>query len=951
MRLASGGEIDRSRPLAFRFDGASLQGYAGDTLASALLANDVQPLARSFKYHRPRGLLAAAHEEPNAVLDLRHGAFHDPNARATLELLAPGMDLRSVHARGSARRDAFAFLDRCWRFIPAAFYYKTFMWPRWEWFEPAVRRMAGLGIVDAADRPRAAPQRYLNVDLCVIGAGAAGLAAAQAGLRSGLRVLLVEQRTRCGGALLWRDARIDGEPAAGWVAAAEGELRAGGAELLLRTVALGLYDHNLVALSERVDSVDGGAQERIWQVRARRIVLATGAIERPLLFGDNDRPGVMLADAVLEYLRRYAVRAGERVVIATGNDSAYAVAQALQAAGAHCVLVDARTESALAVSARAQGIDVRTQERVACALGRDRVRAVRLASGATLEADLVAMAGGWTPLIHLYCHARGRPRWDSVRGAMLPGGPVDGLSVAGAANGADSLQQALEQGVAAAGGAAGSAPGAEESVFGWGGEPDLAQAFSAPRVWVDLQHDVTVKDVTLAVRENFRAVEHLKRYTTLGMATDQGRTSSVNGLALLAERSGREIAAVGITTFRPPFVPVSMAALTGADRGELQAPLCRLPAENVHRADGATLLDYGNLLRPAWYGERATALERECRAARSAAVVLDASSLGKIEVLGPDAAALLDFVYYTRMSTLAPGRLRYGLTLAESGAIFDDGVVLCVNPCHFVVSCSSSHVAAMVAQLEAWREDRFDLARVFVHDATPQWATLAISGPDSRRVVAALGLGIELADAAFPHMSARSGEFAGAPARVARVSFTGERGYEVSVPADRCAGLWRCARAAGAQPLGVEALGVLRAEKGFIFVGQDTDSETMPHDIGMGQARLTRRDAYVGDRSLFQPAAMRTGRRQLVGVRAIGGAPLAVGAHAVRREGAQERSIGFVTSSYVSVLLGQPIALALIEDGAARHGETLEFEHLGARSRGCLVPPCFHDPHGERLHV
>jgi len=951
MRLASGGEIDRGTPLAFRFDGADLEGYAGDTLASALLANDVQPLARSFKYHRPRGLLAAAHEEPNAVLDLRHGAYHDPNARATLELLAAGMELRSVHARGTAQRDALAFLDRCWRFIPAGFYYKTFMWPGWKWFEPAIRRMAGRGVVDPSYHPRAQPQRYLNADLCVIGAGAAGLAAAQAGLRRGLRVVLVEQRTRCGGTLLWRSARIDGEPAMRWVAAVERELRSGGAEVLLCTTALGLYDHGLLALSERMGDATGGARERVWQLRARQVVLASGAIERPLLFGDNDRPGVMLADSALEYLRRYAVRAGERVVVATGNDSAYAVAEALQAAGARCVLVDARADGALAAAARTQGIEVRANERVACAVGRDRVRAVRLASGATVEADLVAMAGGWTPLIHLYCHARGRPRWDAARGAMLPGDPVHGLAVAGAANGADSLQQALEQGVAAAGGAAGSTPRAEEAAFGWGGEPDIAQAFTTPRVWVDLQHDVTVKDVALAVRENFSAAEHLKRYTTLGMATDQGRTSNVNGLAVLADRTGREISTLGVTTFRPPFVPVGMAALAGADRGELQAPLRRLPAENVHRAEGAALLDYGNLLRPAWYGDRETALARECRAARTEAVVLDASSLGKIEVLGPDAAALLDFVFYTRMSTLAPGRLRYGLALAESGGIFDDAVVLCVSPRHFVVSCSSGHVAAMVANLEAWREDRFDLARVFVHDATPQWATLAISGPQARRVISALELGIDLADGAFLHMSARDGVFAGVPARIARVSFTGERGYEVSVPADRCAELWGRAREAGARPLGVEALGVLRVEKGYIFVGQDTDGETMPQDIGMGQARLARQDAFVGDRSLFLPAAARAGRRQLVGVSALGEAPLAVGAHAVVRDGASERSIGFVTSSYFSILLGRPIALALIEDGAARHGETLEFEHLGARSAGRLVPPCLHDPRGERLNA
>jgi sarcosine oxidase subunit alpha len=613
------------------------------------------------------------------------------------------------------------------------------------------------------------------------------------------------------------------------------------------------------------------------------------------------------------------VRCGERALVATTNDSAYALAHALLAAGAQCTVVDSRADSPAMQRARESGITVHAGTRVRRALGRRRVEGALLDGGARLPVDLIAVSGGWTPLIHLYCHARGKPRWDGTRGALLPGTEVPGLRVVGAA--------------------AGEAE--------WGGAPLLPEG--EDRVWVDLQHDVTTKDIALAVRENFVAVEHLKRYTTLGMANDQGKTSNVNGLALLAAYTGREIGEVGVTTFRPPFVPVSLATVAGTARGELLAPLRRLPAENTHRAEGAWFRDYGNLLRPAWYGRDESVIVRECHAARHAAVVLDASSLGKLEVIGPDAAALLDFVFYTRMSTLAPGRLRYGLALGESGAIFDDGVVLRVANEHFVVSCSSSHVAAMRAHLEEWREDRFDLARVFVHDATPQWATLAISGPRAKHVLERLALGVPLDDASFPHMSAREGRFAGRAARVARVSFTGERCYEVSVPAGLAEELWRCTRAAGAQPLGVEALGVLRAEKGFIFVGQDTDSETMPHDIGMGQARERRTDAYVGDRSLFTPAAAREGRRQLVGV-ATFDVPLAVGAHAIAPAGVA-RSIGFVTSSYPSATLGRPVALALIEDGRRRIGEVLEFEHLGARRQGTIVAPCAYDPDGARLHV
>jgi sarcosine oxidase subunit alpha len=646
-------------------------------------------------------------------------------------------------------------------------------------------------------------------------------------------------------------------------------------------------------------------------------------------------------------MRCYAVRCGESVVVATNNDSAYEVAHELTVAGAHCVVVDTREHSELAATARGAGIEVRLGDSIDSALGRTQVEGVRLTSGATLAADLIAVSGGWTPLIHLYCHARGRPRWDDRIAALVPGDGVAGLQVVGAANSAPSS----DAGVSSPAGPQPSALSPMQPTDFWGGAPDLSAAFGKRRVWVDLQHDVTTKDIELAVRENFASVEHLKRYTTLGMATDQGKTSNVNGLAILAAQTGRGIEAVGVTTFRPPFVPVSMATIAAKNIGELQSPVRRLVAENLHREEGAYFREYGDILRPAWYGSDASAIARECQYARNGVAVFDASSLGKIEVTGPQAAALLDFIFYTRMSTLSPGRLRYGLALAESGAIFDDGVVLRLAPEHFVVSCSSGHVAAMVAHLEEWRQDRFDLARVFIHDASAHWATIAVSGPQSKRAVASLDLGVPLNDQQLPHMAAHIGSFARRPARVARVSFTGERCYEISVPARLAADLWRKVRAAGAEPMGVETLGVLRAEKGYIFVGQDTDSETMPHDIGMGGPRDKRRDAYVGDRSLFTPFAMRSGRRQLVGIAAAGDQPIPVGAHCVAHTNGKPRSIGYVTSSCWSPALGRPIALGLVEDGRERGGETFQFEHLGTRYSGKLVESCFLDPTGARLHA
>jgi len=924
-RLPCGGEIDRDKPVAFTFDGTRLVGCAGDTIASALLANGVRVVGRSFKYHRPRGIFAAGVEEPNAILDLRHGARHDPNARATLEPLADGMVIRSIHARGDAANDRLSFVDRFQRFIPAAFYYKTFIRPGWRFYEPRIRAMAGLGRLDPAAGTQGEPQRFAQVALCVVGAGPAGLATALAAAQAGRSVMLVDQNTRLGGSLLTRAAEIDGRPGPDWVAAAEQALR-GRAIVLRRATAFALYDHNDLAVVER-GLPDSG--ERLWRVRAEQIVVAAGAIERPLMFAHNDRPGVMLADAALTYLRRYAVLPGQRAIVATANDSTDELVQALRDAGAEVTVVDLRTGA---------GIDA--------VVGAQDVEGARLVSGETVPADLIAVSGGWTPTLHLYGQARGKPVWDSAIGAFRPGSPVAGLTVAGAANGSFDLPAALAEGHAAGGGASDTAPRTTAPRRQWSAPP------AAPRpgrVWVDLQNDVTVKDVALALRENFASPEHLKRYTTLGMATDQGKTSNVNGLALLAAAGGRDLATLGPTTFRPPYAPVSFAAIAGIGRGELHHPLRRLPAENIHRTEGACFREYGGLLRPAWYGADKAAIAGECRAARTAATVFDGSPLGKIEVIGPQAPALLDFVFYTRMSTLAPGRLRYGFMLTEGGIVFDDGVVLRLAADHFVVSCSSSHVAAVAAHLEEWRQDRFDIRQVFVHDTTARWGTMAIAGPRSQAIVEALGLGMPLDDVALPHMAMREGAFAGRPVRVARVSFIGERSYEISVPAGYAAALWRAARTAGAAPLGVEALVLLRAEKGFIIVGLDTDGETMPHDIGVGGPRGKRSDAYVGDRSLFTPAALRPDRKQLVGI--ASDEPIPAGAHAVETAGGRTLGLGFVSSSYVSPTLGRPIALGLIENGRARLGQDIAFEHLGQRLSARLVAPCQLDPEGARLHA
>jgi sarcosine oxidase subunit alpha len=961
-RLSVGGAIDRARPIPFAFDGRAYVGYAGDTLASALLGAGVAIVGRSFKYHRPRGVWGHWVEEPNAIVDLVRNGRREPNARATTAFLEEGVALaaRSVNAAPSADRDLFAFLDAFARFLPSGFYYKTFLWPNWKAFEPVVRALAGLGRIDPQWTPAApvAP-RNRRCEVLVVGAGPSGLAAARAVAAAGMGVLVVDDRPAPGGSLLYRGGAPEGAAAGAWIADAVATIEAAGGAFLANTTAYGVYDHNLVCALQR--GAAGGA-DSLWRIRPRHIVVAAGAIERPLLFDHNDRPGVLSAEAGLAYLTQYGVLVGERVVVAANNDSAYAAAAALGGAGAKVTIVDCREAAPAMEAAAAAGVDVRRGQRVARAEGRRAVRAVRLASGATIEADALLASGGFTPTVHLYCQAKGRPTWDERLLAFVPDGEVDGLTVIGAANGVFSLAGALDQGHAAIAalrgdGAAKAALGKRENALV--AAPAWPDAKDGWRTWIDPLSDVTLEHVALAARESYLSIEHVKRYTTLGMGTDQGKTSAVNGVAALGLATGREIAAVGTTTYRPPFTPVPMPALAGLRTGPLLNPARRLPLEARHRALGAVFDDYGGWLRPAFYGEanaKAAAVEREARLVRDAVAIFDGSPLGKIEVMGPDAGAFLDFNSYMTMSTLRPGQMRYGFMLQENGVVFDDGVTARLDAHRFLVSCSTSHVAGVHARLEDWRQDQFDPSRVYVHNATAQWATLTVSGPLSLKLVERLELGVDLADAKLPHMTLAEGRFADGAARVARVSYTGERSYEISVRAARAGilldRLLETGRDLGVGLLGVEALMVLRAEKGYIVVGKDTDGTTMPHDLGFAGPREKRAGDFIGKRSLFTEIASAPDRRQWVGFEpANGREPLPCGAHIVELGGPRPRSAGFVTSSYWSPALGRPIALGLVERGAARMGETITMQHLGRRFPARIALACAFDPKGERLHA
>ena len=992
-RLATGGRIDRTRRIAFRFEGRSLHGHPGDTLASALLANDVRLVARSFKYHRPRGIWGAGVEEPNAIVDLWHRHRHDPNARATCVELDEDMSARGVHAWPSLRLDLLAGLDLLHRFLPAGFYYKTFMKPDWQFWEGLVRRLAGLGRVRDFREDEPAVVLHAHCDLLVVGAGPAGLAAARIAADAGLRVLLVDEQSEPGGSLLAGQTAIDGQPALDWVGQTLTRMASSpDARLMPRTTAFGCFDQGHVALIEsRPGAPAGVAPYRLWKLRTRHVVLASGAIERPLVFPDNDRPGVMSAAAVGEYLNRYAVRAGRRAVVFTNNDSAYRSAVELAAAGAEVSIVDSRDapDPTLLDTAESSRIPVwRGREVIGCEGGRY-LRAVRVADrgGRALPAaerlvgcDLLAVSGGWNPTVHLWSQAGGRLRHDSALGAFLPDTCPQPMTACGGAAGVFGAAAVLASGHAA-GRAAIRALGASSRLRAprvaaedaCAVEPHPGVDRPGSRQWLDLMNDVTTRDVELAAAENYVSVEHLKRYTTLGMATDQGRTSNVNGLSMLGQVTGREIQEVGTTTFRPPYTPVPFGAFAGGRRGALYAPLRRSPLHAEQQRLGARFDEYGGWLRAACFPRddetEHDTIAREVQGLRQRAGLFDGSSLGKIEVTGPDAAEFLDLIYLNMLARLGIGQVRYCLLLSEHGKVFDDGVVARLAADRYLLSPSSSHAAAVFAMLEEWRQCEYPGLRVTIENVTAAWATVSVSGPRARDIVTGLATDIDLARETLPHMSIAEGHVAGVPARVARVSFTGETGFEISVPAGHGAALWRelerLGGTHGLTPFGVESLLVARAEKGYLLIGRDTDGDTEPDDVGFGETTRRKSVDYVGRRSLLRPDTLRGDRRQLVGLLPVPRQTvLPNGAHVVVAEqrrpaldageppGSGLRSLGYVTSSYTSPTLGHGIALALVERGRLRaaNRERVAVFHLGERFEAEVVSPCFLDPSGQRLH-
>jgi sarcosine oxidase, subunit alpha len=987
-RLPQGGRIDRTRPLQFTFNGSRHQGCAGDTLASALLAAGIHLVGRSFKYHRPRGLVSAGPEEPNALVQLGRGARTEPNVRATQIELYDGLHATSQNCWPSVEFDIGGLNNLLAPLLPAGFYYKTFMWPPSWWhsvYERAIRATAGLGRAPREPDPDRYEHRHAHCDVLVVGAGPAGLAAALAAGRSGARVILAEQEPTLGGTLL---DEPDDHP---WLAATTAELQdLPETTVLTRTTAFAYYDHNYLGLLERVTDHLGPTapahlpRQRLWKVRARQVVLATGALERPLVFSENDRPGIMLASAVRRYLHRYAVRPGRHAVVLTNNDSAWRTALDLQAAGVAVTMIDLRPQ-ADAGRAEAAGIELLAGHAISATQGHRRVSAVEVRAlnragdglegpARTIACDLVCVSGGWNPTIHLQSQSRARPVYDAARGIFLPGAPLQAERSAGACNGAATLGACLDEG-ARAGVAAAEAAGFQAA------KPELptveepaeaptrllwrlpsARSLRKSKMFVDLQNDVTAADLALALREGYRSIEHVKRYTTTGMGTDQGKTSNVNALGIVADLTGQPLAELGVTTFRPPYTPVPFGAIVGRNCGPLFDPVRRTPMHAWHDSAGAVFEDVGQWKRPRYYPRHGedmdAAVAREVEAARTAIGMLDASTLGKIDIQGRDAAELLNRIYTNAWSKLAIGRCRYGLMLGEDGMVFDDGVTTRLGERHYLMSTTSGGAARVLAWLEEWLQTEWPELQVFCTSVTEQWATVGLCGPSCRALIAELAPTIDFAPEAFPHMSVREADVAGVPARVFRISFTGELGYEIQVPAGFGLPLWERCMALGARhgitPYGTEAMHVLRAEKGYIITGQETDGTVTPADLGMDWIVSKQKPDFIGQRSLARADIQRPGRKQLVGL-------LAEPADALLEEGAQivddphqappMAMIGHVTSSYHSPNVGRTFALALVADGRARIGHRLYVPLLDRTVAVTVTEPVFIDPENARLHA
>ncbi|QGX97031.1 sarcosine oxidase subunit alpha family protein [Roseovarius faecimaris] len=974
-----GGQIDRSEEISFSFNDKWMKAHPGDTLASALIANGVKLVGRSFKYHRPRGIFTAGSEEPNALVQLRTGAHQEPNTRATVTELFDGLRATSQNHRGPLEYDLMAVTDFLSPFLSAGFYYKTFMWPRKFWesvYEPIIRSSAGLGRLSMKEDPDIYDKGFLHCDLLVIGAGPAGLSAAVQAARSGARVILADEDFRPGGRLNAETLEVSGQSGADWATQTVAELSAmDNVRLMTRTTVYGAYDHGIYGALERctdhLASSDGKPRQILWRIYSKRAVLAGGATERPIAFGNNDRPGVMMASAVRAYVNRFGATPGREVAVFTNNDDGWRTAQDLAAKGVHVVaIIDSRDKAAVCDVPGARHI---RNAAVMDTVGRKGLKSVALTDGQVIPCDCLAVSGGWNPNVHLTCHQRGRPEWRDDLCAFVPGGTLPvGMAVAGAANGSMTLAAALAEGQAQASAqleaigitpAKADLPEAED-------EPRDCAAFwhvkaSKKRAWVDLQNDVTVKDVKLANTEGFRSVELLKRYTTMGMATDQGKTSNISGLAILAEEAGKTIPEVGTTIFRPPYTPVPMGALGGRARGKDFRPYRLTPSHKWAEANGATFVEVGNWLRAQWYareGEKGwrDSVDREVEMTRGSVGICDVTTLGKIDIQGKDAAAFLNKVYANGFAKLDVGKVRYGIMLREDGICYDDGTTARMGENHYVMTTTTANAVLVFRRLEFARQCLWPNMDVHLISTTDGWAQFAVAGPNARNLLRkVVDAEHDLSNEAFPFMAC--GEVTvcgGMPARLFRISFSGELAYEIAVPARYGNAMMGVLMEAGAEydavPYGTEALGVMRIEKGHA-AGNELNGQTSAYNLGMGRM-VSQKKECIGNVLSQRPEMLREDAIKLVGFKPVDkSVKLIAGSHFINRnaEATMANDQGWMTSVAYSPILGHSIGLGFIKAGDTRMGEIVRAVSPvhGTEMEVEICSAHFIDPEGERLRA
>ena len=1000
-RLASGGRlVNKNKAVSFTFNGKNLRGFEGDTLASALLANDQMLIGRSFKYHRPRGVVASGAEEPNGLVNLGEGAKFEPNQRVTTTELYEGLTAKSQNHWPSLEFDVGAINTHLSRFLPAGFYYKMFIHPRPLWkhvYEPIIRHSAGLGKAPK-DRDEDTYEHYhASFDVVVVGGGIAGLAAALSAGQSGARVMLVEQTNDWGGRANVDTPTVDGKPAAEWINATLQVLEnMENVTLRLRTQGSGVYDHGYVLAYERLTDhapETEGPRHRLWRIRTKQIVTATGAIERPLSFAGNDIPGVLLAAAVRDYVVNFGVSIGDRTVVVTNNDDAYRTGITLKKAGLEVpAIIDARTnpQGELIDEARALGIRIEVGRGIAKVKGGKRVTSVEMCNqageGAVVEeiaCDCVAMSGGWSPVVHLWSHCGGKLNWDDAQAMFRPdperpplGADGEGfVKTAGVANGHLFTAEVIADGFAAgravakaAGHSAkiGQAPAGHDAHEGaispvWLMPQGASHALRS-KAWLDYQNDVKVSDVQLAAQEGYESVEHAKRYTTIGMATDQGKLSNINGLATLAKSLNADIPNVGTTTFRPPYTPISLSSIAGAAKGDLFQPIRKTPMSDWHTENGADYEPVGQWRRPYAYvrdGETVhDAVNREVVNTREKLGLLDASTLGKLVVKGPDAGKFLNMMYTNMMATLPIGKCRYGLMCSENGFLSDDGVVARIDEDTWLCHTTTGGAERIHAWMEDWLQCEWWDWKVYVANVTEQLAQVAVVGPNARKLLEKLG-GMDVSKETLPFMQWADGKLGGFDARVYRISFSGELSYEIAVPASQGRAFWDALLAAGEEfgvmPYGTEALHIMRAEKGFIMIGDETDGTIIPQDLNLQWALSKKKEDYLGKRAQERSHMTDPNRWKLVGLETTDGSVIPDGAYAIAEgdnANGQRNTQGRVTSTYYSPTLKKGIAMGLVHNGPDRMGEVIEFYKVdGTTVAATIVDQVFYDKEGAKNNV